>query len=54
MKKVDNTQDQIGNFRDTETTSQWEMLKTKNIVTEMKNASDRLINRKYLLPKRNQ
>ena len=54
MKKVDNTQDQIGNFRDIETTSQWEMLKTKNIVTEMKNASDRLINRKYLLPKRNQ
>lgn len=49
MKKVDNTQDQIGNFRDIETTSQWEMLKTKNIVTEMKNASDRLINRKYCL-----
>ena len=45
MKKVDNIQDQIGNFRDIETTNQWEMLKIKNIVTEMKNASDRLINR---------
>ena len=38
MKKVDNIQDQIGNFRDIETTNQWEMLKIKNIVTDMKNA----------------
>ena len=48
MKKVDNIQDQIGNFRDIETTNQWEMLKIKNTVTEMKNASDRLIN-SYLI-----
>lgn len=45
MKKADNIQDQIGNFRDIETANQWEMLKIKNIVTEMKTASDRLINR---------
>ena len=45
MKKADNIQDQIGNFRDIETANQWEMLKIKNIVTEMKIASDRLINR---------
>lgn len=29
MKKADNIQDQIGNFRDIETANQWEMLKIK-------------------------
>lgn len=53
MKKVDNTQDQIGNFRDRNYKSMGNA-KNQNIVTEMKNASDRLINRKYLLPKSNQ